>query len=316
MGGSFPNTQDCDATIQLGTHNLDLSGNKSHLWDSFNTTKTTYSIPPEIIARIGGDEKGGATIRAPEKNWDSNDLGVYFTRVPNLGVRTATRAIPTSTSTSKAGALTGGKRLGTIFGAALGGLIFLAFLLLSCLWMLRKIKKRREEKGLNRPPEELDGTSHPTELYTERGAVDPKYFTGNEEDGNGTRAMQAYFHTEQSQHPSHSPRQQQHSQVYEMDDASGHHTPPPRHVPGQGRSYSAGSGGQGIGHAPLSGQGRSYSTGNQSPRSAGPVSPPSAASGGVFSMGPHYPASQEPAEHPALRSQRIEKGLGGAMGSG
>ncbi|TLD14570.1 cell wall anchored protein [Venturia nashicola] len=324
MGGSFPNTQECDAPDQSGTHNMDLSGDSTRLWQSFEPNKSIYNVPPEIVAKIGGDGSGGATVRIPEKDWDSNDLGVYFTRVPDLGVRTATREIPTSTSTSKPGSSTGGRRTGAIIGAALGGLVFLALLLIGCLLLLKRIKSKREENGATGSPGELDGTSNPKELYT-----DPKYFSashGSGVNGNGTRAMQAYFQTGEAHS---SPQQQQQSQIYEMDDASSPHTPPPppppRHVSAQGRSYSAGQE-RGYSdvpagrHTPLSvGQGRSYSTGStQAPASspsARPISPSSAGSNGVFPMGPYYPASQEPAEHPALRSQRSEKRLAGRMGS-
>lgn len=290
---------------------MDLSGNSTALWQLFIPNLTTYNIPPEIVEKIGGGPGGGATVKSPEKSWDSNDLAVYFTRIPSLTARTPTRAVPTSTSPAKAGALTGGRRIGTIIGAALGGLLFLALLLIFCLCILKKIKKKRGEKEAIRPPGELDGTSEPTEIYTSSSNVVPKYQQSPTYESPGS---QAYFHSTGAQQ-FHSP-QQQHSQIYEMGDASGNHTSP-RHQSGQGRSYSAGAG-QERNYSAGAGQERSYSTGSgggvPSPRSAGPVSPPSAGTGGVFSMGPYYPAAQEPAEHPALRSQRSEKGLGGRMG--
>lgn len=341
MGGTFPNTQECDAPNQSGTHNMDLSGNSGTLWQLFNPNVTTYNIPPEIVAKIGGDSKGGATLRSPEKNWDSNDLAVYFTRIPSLTARTATRAIPSSTSPAKTGSLTGGRKIGTIIGATLGGLIFLILLLLLCLCILKRIKKKREGKEAIAPPGELDGNTSPSELYAETRGGDPKYLRGPSEgnEGDGTRAMQAYFQQSGEQHSSPQQQQQQYPQVYEMGDASGYHTPP-RHGSGQGRSYSAGSGGQGRNHSVVQdrnhstgqdrnnsvAQDRSHSTisggGSQSPHSTLPTSPPSApisppSASSVFPKGPYYPASQEPAEHPALRRQRSEKGLGvgGWMGS-
>ncbi|KAE9979937.1 hypothetical protein EG327_006845 [Venturia inaequalis] len=169
MGGSFPNTQECDAPNQSGTHNMDLSGNATGLWTLFQPNKTSYNVPPEIIKQIGGGGKGGATLRTPEQGWDSNDLGVYFTRIPSLSIRTATRNIPTATSTStpKPGTVSSGKKIGTIVGAVLGGLVLLALLLLGCLWILKRIKTKREQREANRPPGELDASTQPTELNTE-----------------------------------------------------------------------------------------------------------------------------------------------------
>lgn len=58
IGGEFP-VQDptfCDSPEAWGTHNLNLgkNGPSNSIWDTFFPNITTYTVPPEIIARIGG----------------------------------------------------------------------------------------------------------------------------------------------------------------------------------------------------------------------------------------------------------------------
>jgi hypothetical protein len=56
IGGTFPNDEACDVPNLYGIHNLNLGSNgpgKSK-WDVFSPNITTYQVPPEIIANIGG----------------------------------------------------------------------------------------------------------------------------------------------------------------------------------------------------------------------------------------------------------------------
>jgi len=57
IGGTFPDDQACDAPDLFGTHNLNLGGNGpgNSQWDQFYPNITTYQVPPEIIARVGGE---------------------------------------------------------------------------------------------------------------------------------------------------------------------------------------------------------------------------------------------------------------------
>src|ERR1700760_3931517 len=57
IGGIFPGDQDCDAPNQYGTHNLNLGANgpANSKWDLFFPNITTYQVPPDIIAKIGGE---------------------------------------------------------------------------------------------------------------------------------------------------------------------------------------------------------------------------------------------------------------------
>ena len=122
MGGTFPNSSQCDDPSQFGFHNLDLGKQnpQNALWYQFRTNITTYQVPTDIISVVGGSPTGGATAKTPQGGFAESDLAVYFTRTYHPVSRTATRVIAaTVTSTSKA------VSTGTIVGASVGGAIFL-----------------------------------------------------------------------------------------------------------------------------------------------------------------------------------------------
>jgi hypothetical protein len=56
IGGTFPTDDNCDSPDVWGTHNLNLGGDGpgNSKWDLFYPNISTYSVPPELIARIGG----------------------------------------------------------------------------------------------------------------------------------------------------------------------------------------------------------------------------------------------------------------------
>ncbi|OCL04949.1 hypothetical protein AOQ84DRAFT_106417 [Glonium stellatum] len=56
MGGTFPNSTDCDAPGVYGLHNLNLGKENSQgaMWYQFLPNVTSYNVPSEIIATIGG----------------------------------------------------------------------------------------------------------------------------------------------------------------------------------------------------------------------------------------------------------------------
>lgn len=56
IGGLFTETQECDAPEVWGTHNLDLgkSNTQESKWNLFQPNLTTYNVPSEIIAVVGG----------------------------------------------------------------------------------------------------------------------------------------------------------------------------------------------------------------------------------------------------------------------
>ncbi|OCK82337.1 hypothetical protein K432DRAFT_472509 [Lepidopterella palustris CBS 459.81] len=99
MGGTFPNYTACDAPSFYGLHNLNLGKQNAQdaQWYQFLPNVTSYSVPSEIIATIGGQASGGATMLAPA-SWGDRDLPTYFTRPYNAPTRTATRSIPASTT--------------------------------------------------------------------------------------------------------------------------------------------------------------------------------------------------------------------------
>jgi len=56
IGGTFPLTADCDAQESWATHNLNLGANNAHnaMWYDFMPNLTSYTVPSEIIAKVGG----------------------------------------------------------------------------------------------------------------------------------------------------------------------------------------------------------------------------------------------------------------------
>lgn len=109
---------------------------------------------------------GGATQIKPQSDWDNRDLPVYFSRVPTFASRTATRYIPTATSTptgttnstsshhSSTAAIAGGAAGGGV------GLLLLIALIWCCLRRRRKTKKGVESapsppETLQKPPEKI-----------------------------------------------------------------------------------------------------------------------------------------------------------------
>lgn len=57
MGGTFPNSTACDVPTIEGQHNLDL-GKQNYLdaqWHNFQPNITSYRVPSELTAAIGGE---------------------------------------------------------------------------------------------------------------------------------------------------------------------------------------------------------------------------------------------------------------------
>lgn len=56
MGGTFPNSTACDVTANYGMHNMDFGKQNpsNSKWALFRPNITTYKVPSEIVAAIGG----------------------------------------------------------------------------------------------------------------------------------------------------------------------------------------------------------------------------------------------------------------------
>lgn len=145
IGGTFPLSTDCDVPSQFGTHNLDLGEQnaKKEPWQLFNPNLTTYAVPDVVAKAVGGGKDGGATKREPEKGWTHPDLKVLLTREAKFAARTATRSVPSATSSSDASG--GGKTLskGAIAGIAVGGAVAIVAALVGACWFIRRHRQRR-----------------------------------------------------------------------------------------------------------------------------------------------------------------------------
>lgn len=54
VGGSHPLNDDCDSPPTWGTHNMDLGKSSGSQWHPYMLNVTSYVVPPEIIAVVGG----------------------------------------------------------------------------------------------------------------------------------------------------------------------------------------------------------------------------------------------------------------------
>lgn len=57
IGGNFPlkpPEQFCDSPATWGTHNLDLGKQSGSMWAEYKANLTSYVVPSEIIAVVGG----------------------------------------------------------------------------------------------------------------------------------------------------------------------------------------------------------------------------------------------------------------------
>lgn len=174
IGGWFPNTSfvECDAPSAQGQHNMVLGSNtgkeENGLWDKYDPNLSSYVVPSQIIAAIGGGPTGGATVTSPS-SWDHPDLKVYYktTRLASAS-RTATRLLPGSTG-SPNGSKSSKKNIGAIAGGVVGGLAVLIVVLGLILLCLHRRKKARNEKPEATPvtaPAELDVSRYPHEMST------------------------------------------------------------------------------------------------------------------------------------------------------
>jgi hypothetical protein len=149
IGGTFPNDTDCDSPLVYGSHNLDLGKQNSDnaQWHAFQPNITSYVVPPEIISKVGGNSKGGATATAPA-TWGNQDLPVYFTRQATVVARTATRAIPKETGSGDGSS---GRKIstGAIAGIAVAGAAVVVLLAIGCFCIRRH--RRNQKKTLPAP---------------------------------------------------------------------------------------------------------------------------------------------------------------------
>ena len=134
-------------------------------WAAFNPNLTTYQVPTEIAATIGGGPTGGATALAPTGGFRERDLQVQFARAYTPAVRTATRDIPEPTQSSDANEDSGGSNKGAIIGGAVGGGIGMLLIVAGiafCVFYRRKKARKPEANdevveadSYNRPVSEL-----------------------------------------------------------------------------------------------------------------------------------------------------------------
>lgn len=157
IGGTFPLSTDCDSPLQWGTHNVDLGKVSGSQWQVYwPNNETTYVVPPEVIAVVGGSSLGGATATAPPTgfNTGAGDLAVLFAEKAAVASRTPTRAIPGPTGAPGSGSPALGT--GAIAGIAVGGAVALIAITLGCCCFIRRHRSKNKPSELPVPYEATD----------------------------------------------------------------------------------------------------------------------------------------------------------------
>jgi hypothetical protein len=154
IGGTFPLSSDCDSPATWGTHNVDLGKVSGFAWNSFQTNETnstSYVVPPDVIAVVGGGPTGGAKMSAPSGGFNagSGDLAVYFGEKASVATRTPTRIIPSATGS--AGSSSKPLSTGAIAGVAVGGAFVLLALALGCCCFIRRHRREIPVQELPAP---------------------------------------------------------------------------------------------------------------------------------------------------------------------
>lgn len=62
IGGTFPLNDKCDSPTTWGTHNVDLGKTSGHQWNVYWPNTTSYVVPPEIVAVVGGSYVNTSSI--------------------------------------------------------------------------------------------------------------------------------------------------------------------------------------------------------------------------------------------------------------
>lgn len=83
---------------------MSKDGPEKSYWDVFDPAHKDYLVPEDIVAVIGGDGAGGASVRSPKNNFEFNDVSVLFDRTYQPSARMATRTAPAALVTSSAAA--------------------------------------------------------------------------------------------------------------------------------------------------------------------------------------------------------------------
>ncbi|KAF7586996.1 hypothetical protein BBP40_007888 [Aspergillus hancockii] len=140
MGGTYPNSTDCDVPKIFAMHNMYLGKQNPEgaKWAKFRPNLTEYKVPSEVISVIGGSATGGATTREPARGFASRDLEVYFERIYKAPQRSPTRTIPTSTSPPSGEASSESTPVGAIVGGVIGGIAGVSLVAAILFFYLRR----------------------------------------------------------------------------------------------------------------------------------------------------------------------------------
>lgn len=146
IGGVFPlDDTTCDTPEQFGSHNLDMGKQNpsDSPWYLYRQNLTSYVVPDNITAAIGGGSQGGATKTKPDGGFDSPDLNLLMTRQYTASGREPTRDVSGNGGGSSGSRLPAGAIVGIAIGCGAAAILLLA----GCCFFIRKRKHRCAKPG-------------------------------------------------------------------------------------------------------------------------------------------------------------------------
>ncbi|KAH7125767.1 hypothetical protein B0J11DRAFT_615097 [Dendryphion nanum] len=178
MGGFVTNASrtECDDPLVQGQHGILLgqeSIEENALWHRLMANVSTYRVPRNISAVIGGGVNGSATLTAPSGGFASSDLTVYFRTKYSAQTRSPTRSIPTTTaitigptptSTSSGTHSGNGKpNIAAIAGGTVGAVVVIVCAVLLACFCLRSRRNKRQKPNIQElpaPPPPMTSNHH------------------------------------------------------------------------------------------------------------------------------------------------------------
>ncbi|KAF2632023.1 hypothetical protein BU25DRAFT_454396 [Macroventuria anomochaeta] len=149
IGGQIPNASltECDVPKIGGQHGLLLGQEATEQgvwWHAIQDNTTGYRVPDKIVALVGGDTDGHATATAPAQGFAVRDLSVYFRTTASAAPRTASRAIPATSTANPTSQPKPKSNTGAIAGGVVGGVVGLAAIVAIVFFCLRRRRRSKQ----------------------------------------------------------------------------------------------------------------------------------------------------------------------------
>lgn len=127
--------------------------------DSYDPTKySDYGVPQMIHAMIGGNEKGGATLKSPDPTgWKTADLGGVFAEIyPTSKISTYYPYAPAASDSADGGSDGGGGGPPSFTWPLVGSIVGIVAIAMTALAIVCFRRRRRQDKSQSQVVEERD----------------------------------------------------------------------------------------------------------------------------------------------------------------